>query len=149
MEVIKRGRNAAHKFKVVKPFRWGGYITEKGQEIEIRDPEATGQVQNGRVVPSDIPAEGEYVCITDIVLPGREAKHEAKRLEKVLLKSEDALRLMLAGSVLPTSEDQWRPNGRRLLRGADRSAEKRAKMDKIMLEDQMFKLGIHPSMTKK
>jgi hypothetical protein len=149
MEILKKNSASYGAFKVLKPFRWGGYITEPGQELQMGSAEGLGMVRIKKVVPADIPEIGKYVCLHDITLPGSKEAFKAKRLEVVEVKAGDALRLMLEGGIIPLDVNQWRPHNRKLRRGPDRSQRDKAAMQKKMSDDQLYKIGIHPSMTKK
>lgn len=116
MELVKKAK-AAHIFRVVKPIYWSGSVKAAGDEIEISDPaEAFGLVQTGKVVPADIPPTAEYIALRDLKLPGKKAAFEAKKMERVILKSDQALVLMIENAILPCNESQWRPHDRRLKR---------------------------------
>jgi len=62
----------------------------------------------------DLPPIGEYIALTTIVLPGSKEKFEAKKMELIKLKAEDALSLLLQGKIIPRNNEQWRPHNRRL-----------------------------------
>jgi hypothetical protein len=92
-----------------------GKRVEIGEEVEMVNMiEANGMVMRGLLVPCDLPPVGVYICIRPFSLPGSVEKYEAKVMDLVSLKAEDALRLMLQGAVIPKDEDRWRPNNRRL-----------------------------------
>lgn len=150
MEIIKKAGGGIHKFTVKKSFRWGDFMAEVGQELEIGDPPASELVAVGRIAPADLPEVGTYiVVVNEIILPGTPEKYTAKRLDRVALRAEDALPLLIRMNVIPEDPNQWRFKNARLRHGPDRSAEKRAALDKKAFEDQLFKIGIHPSMTRK
>jgi hypothetical protein len=148
MEIVKK-RSNQHEFKVLRGFHWGGYVTEPGQKIIMGMSEAMSCIIARRVIPADLPDIGAYICLCDLILPGKIQAHQAKRLEVVELKASDALRLMMESKIIPQDLDQWRPNNRRLREGPDRTAEERAKNEKMVLDDQLFKIGIHPSQRPK
>lgn len=115
MEIIKKSQKGPHRFRVVKPVYWGGSVRAAGEEIEISDPaEAFGLVKSDRILPADLPATGQYVALRDIKLAGKVKAFECKRMEQIILKSGQALSLMLEGAVIPVDDSQWRPNDRRL-----------------------------------
>lgn len=117
MEIVKKAQVGPHKFNVVKPVFWAGSVKAAGEEIEISDPaEALGLVQSGKIIPTDLPATGEYIALRDLKLSGRKAAFEAKKMERVILRSDQALKLMLEGAVIPCDDSQWRPNDRQLKR---------------------------------
>lgn len=126
MEIIKKARIAI-KFKVVRPFRWVGRIVAKDEEIDIPESNQTHLVVSRRVVPCDIPEVGTYIAIKAFQLPGAVEKYEAKGLDLVSLKAEDALALMLQGVVIPKDENRWRPNNRRLATQNNPTQQQRGK----------------------
>ncbi len=117
MEIIKRSVQGPHKFKVLKPFGWkAGKAVEPGEIVEMDQLEADQYVQIGRVIPVDLPDVGTYITLTSFSLPGKNEKFETKKFERVELRAQDALRLMLDRSVIPEDESQWRPRNARLLK---------------------------------
>jgi len=143
MEVIKK-KSSSYFFKVLKPFRWAGYTTEANQEIQMAPAEGLAAVQRGGVTPIDTPEIGEYICLVDITLPGDKEAFKAKRMEKVLLKKDQALDLMLKRLVIPVDASQWRPYGLRLRRTGEAEAERKKieALDKARFEEQAAKIGI-------
>jgi hypothetical protein len=114
MEIVRKSKTT-HAFRVVKSFHWGGSSKSAGEEIEISDPaEAAGLVQSGRVIPADLPGTAEYIGLRDLKLAGTKKFFEAKKMERVILRSDQALKLMIEGAIIPVDENQWRPNDRRL-----------------------------------
>lgn len=115
MEIIKRSAQGPAKFQVLKSFYLKvGQLAKSGETIEIENP--NDQVLfclQGRIRPV-LPETGVYIALMDITLPGRKEKFEAKKLELVELKADDALPLLLNRSVIPKDESQWRPFGRKL-----------------------------------
>ncbi len=125
MEIVRRAASGAGKFKVIKPFMKGGRRIEPGEEMEIKSyPEADGLTQRGLIIPCDLPSVGVYIVLKAFSLPGSPKKYEAKPLELVSLRAEDALPLMLAGVVIPKDESRWRPANRRLRTESDRTAQR-------------------------
>lgn len=112
MEIIQK-KNQLHSFRVLKPFHWGGYVTEIGQELMMADSEAIGKILAGRVEPI-IPSEIECVCLCDLAQPGNKQAYKAKKFEKVLLRKEQFLELALQRQVVPVDPAIWRPYGLRL-----------------------------------
>jgi len=112
MELIKKGTNA-YFFRCVKGFNTGERTVSPGEEVELKEPDASGLVQRGKVLPSDLPTEDEYIALQPFSLPGRVEKFMCERLEKVQIRAEDAVDLMLRGFIIP-SDDRWRPFGRKL-----------------------------------
>ncbi|MBM4338799.1 MAG: hypothetical protein FJ110_04585 [Deltaproteobacteria bacterium] len=150
MEIIKKAQSGPHKFKVVKSFSWGGSVKAAGEEIEISNAqEAFGLVQVGRVIPADLPATAEYIALRDIKLSGKVKAFEAKRMEKVILKAEQALALLLEGAILPCDEDQWRPNNRKLLKGRDRTEEEQAARAEAAFQGKLMEMGLGPYKSRK
>jgi len=115
MKILKRAKTD-FRFRVVRPFIKGGRGLEAGEECELSEPDQTECVANGRAVPLDLPPVGVYITLKPFFVPGNIEKFEAKAMELVSLKAEDALRLMLQGVVIPKDESRWRPNNRRLAR---------------------------------
>jgi hypothetical protein len=110
MKIIKRQKKEIYKFVVIRQFVWDKKIAEIGSEIEIKErSDQDGMVQRGMVKPSDLPEIGLYISLRDITLPGKVEKFTAKKLELIELKDSDALKLMLAQSIVPHNPDQWRP----------------------------------------
>lgn len=115
MEIVKKARSVAPKFRCVMPFYWGGKTLAIGEEIEIDSrPDQFGLCQRGMIAPCDLPPTGVYICLRAFSLPGRDAKFTASKYELVSLKAEDALPLMIAGTVIPRDDSQWRPANRHL-----------------------------------
>jgi hypothetical protein len=113
MEVVKRAKQS-FRFKALKSFRWAGRDTHPGELLEeIPEPTATGLVAIGKIKP-ELPEVSIYVCLQAITIPGEIEKHTAKKMERVLLRAEDALPLLISGAVIPEADGQWRPLGRRL-----------------------------------
>jgi len=113
MEIVKRGKGK-FRFKVVRPFLLAGREVKKNEEIEVNESDQTLLVENGRIVPCDIPEVGVYIALKPFYLPGAIEKYEAKTMELVSLKGADALALMLQGVCIPKDETRWRPRNRRL-----------------------------------
>jgi hypothetical protein len=110
MEILSRKGSRLFKFKVKKSFRWAGFPTVPGQELELRSLEAASLISSGRIEPADVPPTATYICIvTEVILPGREKAFKAKFGEKVILKREDAVRLMMAREVIPLDSAAWKP----------------------------------------
>lgn len=139
MEIIARGKPECPKFRVVRPFMKSGKPTQVGEEIEIEEADQSGYVERGQCVPCDLPDVGVYICLRPFSLPGRTEKHEAKLMELVSLKAEDALALMLQGMVIPRDDHRWRPRNRRLKTTSDDS---RKLMREATLDDAVKKEGI-------
>ncbi len=122
MEILRKAVSGPQKFKALKHFLWKmGQLVKPDDIIEATQSEADELVAIGRAVPCDLPETGVYIALQDICLPGRTEKFEAKRMERVELKAEDALRLMLDRSVIPEDEKQWRPRNARLKTDGGRS----------------------------
>lgn len=86
-----------------------------GDIITLSDPNIEFDfVSRGLIIPTDLPPVGVYIALMDFELPGRKEKFVAKKLDRVELKKEDALELMLKNVVIPADENQWRPYGRRM-----------------------------------
>lgn len=114
MEILKRA-SQTHKFKVLRSFQWKNRAVQPGEEIEIKNPsEALGFTQRKCVAPSDIPRVGQYVCLQNSVLPGKQNKFEAKRNEVVEILDIHVLDLLLKNFILPMDPNQWRPYNRKL-----------------------------------
>jgi len=96
-------------FTVVRSFHWGGYVTQPGMEIEIENSLAVELIKAGKLLPPPAPETGEYYCLTELVLPGREVKFKAKARESVILRRDQVLPLLLARQIIPADPDQWRP----------------------------------------
>lgn len=115
MKIIKRGIKTSAKFKVVKNnfFLAGGHQPEVGEILEFigRDSMsiALGLVQQGKLIPDDLPEMGRYICVSPFDMPGREKKFEAKAGEVVELRAKDALELMLKRKIVPKDKIQWSP----------------------------------------
>ncbi len=150
MELIKK-KSASHTWRVLKSFSWGGYVTEPGQELQIGPTESLGLMLRGKIEPVDVPDVGEYLCLTDLTLPGSKEAHRAKRNEKVLLKREDAIRLMVERKIIPTNSEQWRPYGIQLRRPGDDAKEKKQRegYEQAAFEQKIWKLGIDPAQKHK
>jgi hypothetical protein len=115
MEIIRKSAQGPAKFRVIKPFMWRlAKMAELGETVEMEQADADQFVQIGKVVPVDLPEVAVYVALRDFSLPGRSEKFCCKKLERVELKADDALRLMLDRSVLPEDDGQWRPRNARL-----------------------------------
>lgn len=110
MRIVSRTKKESHRFVVLKGFVWEGRTVQVGEEIEIKEqPDQDGMVKRGLVRPVDLVDGLIYVALRPFHLPGKTLKFEAKALELVSLKAEDALRLMLDRAVLPRDSEQWRP----------------------------------------
>jgi len=143
MEIVKKAQSA-HKFKVVKPINWAGSVKAAGEEVEISNAqEAVGLIQSGKIIP-DLPAQAEYIALRDLKLSGKVKFFECKKMEKVILKAEQALGLLLEGAVIPVSSGQWRPNNRRLRKGPDRTEEEAAARAEAIFQGKMMQMGIGP-----
>jgi hypothetical protein len=149
MEIIKRAVQGPHKFKVKSSFMQAERSLQIGEEVELKEPEASAMVKIGKVTPADLPEVGEYIALHPFTLPGKSEKFSCKKLENIEIKGDDALKLMLEGIILPANDSQWRPLNRRLRRGPDRSAADRAAMRKNDSDSQLYALGIHPSQHRK
>lgn len=113
MEIISKAK-LSFKFKLLRPIMRLGKRVEVGEEIELDEADRDEFVAHGRAIPCDLPPVGVYIALTDLNLPGNSEKFSCKKMELVSLKAEDALRLMLAGMVIPKDETRWRPGNRRL-----------------------------------
>ena len=113
MEVINRAKQT-FQFKVLKSFSWVGKMCKVGEILEsIPEPQVTELVALKKVEPL-LPEFGVYICLRTITLPGAVKKHEATRMQRIELKSSDALKLLLENAVVPESNLIWRPYGRKL-----------------------------------
>ncbi len=135
MEILKRANSEPPKFRVLRSFYKDGRPLEVGEliEIESMDEKATPTVQfdlvsTNRVVPADIPEVGVYIALVDLALPGKVEKFTCKPLDRIELKAEDALRLMMSRCVIPEDENQWRPFNRRLESKPDEARKRRDAM---------------------
>lgn len=108
MEIIRKKSGAA-RFRVLKPFQWGGFIVEVGQELNVANDLALQMISQGKIEPVDVPLVGAYYCLTEVVQPGKTEGFRAKALEKVILKREQAIDLMLKRMVIPVDPAQWKP----------------------------------------
>lgn len=132
MEIIKK-KNSSCMFRVLKPFKWGGYVTEPGQELAMSGAEALGMIQRGKVTPTDIPEVGEYIALQDLTLPGDKEAHRAKKMERILLKKDQALDLMLKRLIVPVDTSRWTPYGLHL-QTPDEALSERKKTDELVQE---------------
>jgi len=148
MEIIKKV-SSKFMFRCLKTFQWGSHPTKVGEEIELKEPEATSMVKFRKVVPVDLPEIGEYISVAPFSLPGRAEKFTCEKLERVQIKASDAIPLMLERSIIPADPDRWRPYGMKLRQKPDDSHRKRAAMEKTALDSKLFEIGIHPAQTKK
>jgi hypothetical protein len=128
MEIIKKAASGPHKFKTSRPFMWGGKKNQIGDEVELKEPEATAMVKAGRVIP-DLKETDVYVTLRPFTLPGASSKFECKALELVSLKSGDALKLMLDRACLPLDDQVWRPYHMKL--SGKRSGDTRKELDEL------------------
>ena len=126
-------------------------MTQPGQEIQMSPADGLGVVQRGRAVPADIPDIGEYLCLQDIVLSGNTEAFKAKKFERVLLKKEQALDLMLQRKIIPTDTTRWRPYDLRLSKPGEEQAKWRKvdDLDKAAFDAKLFEIGIRPGQKKK
>jgi hypothetical protein len=114
MKIIKRSSKSSQSFKVIRNnFVWGGSSPDIDQELTFigadQMSEALGLVQRGCIIPTDMPPLSDYICLRSFELPGSKQKYSAKPNEVVELRSEDALRLMLQGVVIPRDQSRWSP----------------------------------------
>lgn len=115
MRIVARAKKHGAQFKVLRPFRLNGKTTEINSTVTIEDEIfAVGLCQKGTIIPDDLPAVGEYISTRAFTLPGRDAAFSCEVLEKIELLREQALPLLLDGSIIPANENQWRPYGRKL-----------------------------------
>jgi hypothetical protein len=115
MEIVRRASQAAGKFEVVRAFSRGmGQFAKPGEQIEVENPnEAMILWLAGKIKPI-LPATGIYIALGEITLPGRKEKFTCKKLETIELRDQDALPLLLSGSIIPKDPSAWRPFGRKL-----------------------------------
>jgi hypothetical protein len=92
----------------------GGKSPTVGSIIELSDELSIPLLQKGSIVPADMEPFGTYISLREIILPGLTEKHSCAPLEKIELRADQAIELMLNKSVIPASDDQWRPYGMRL-----------------------------------
>lgn len=110
---VKKDNNA--KFTVLKLFGWKGKIMTIGSEVEIDDLGVQVNLcRKGSITPTDLPAIGQYLSLSAFTLPGQEAAYTCDVLEVVELLADDALDLMLKGTIIPRDQGQWRPFNRKL-----------------------------------
>jgi len=145
MEIIKR-KNQLHTFRCLKRFRWAGHTTEIGQTLELKEPDASEFVVLGRVEP-DLPPVVECISLVDLTQPGAEKAFTAKKMEKILLKKEQAISLMLERLAIPADPGTWRPWGLRL-NHPEHEAKRRRLADDLAeaeLDTKLYEIGIHPA----
>jgi hypothetical protein len=65
-------------------------------------------------------------------------------MQRIELKSSDALKLLLENAVVPEDNSIWRPYGRKLRQGRDDTQKKRAAMAKADLDSKLYDYGIRP-----
>jgi hypothetical protein len=148
MEIVKKA-SAKFMFRCLKTFRWANHQTDIGEIIELTEPTATSLVSFHKVTPVDLSPVGEYIALAPFSLPGKSEKFSCQKLERIFIKAEDALPLMLQRAILPADPNRWRPYGMKIREGRDRSAQRKAALDKAVLDTKLFDLGIHPAQTKK
>lgn len=145
MEIIRK-KNQSHSFRVLKSFRWAGYLTEPGQILQMADGPAIAQIIRGRLEPEDFPDPLEAIVLCDdLIQPGNEQAFKAKKFDRVLLKKEQAISLMLERRCIPASDEIWRPWGLRLKRPDEdlKTKLREAGLDKARWE------ASHPGLKRK
>jgi len=113
MEIIARKKQGPFKFRVLRSFFWDSAARKVGEIIEVDAQTATGMTE-GRMIDPILPEEATYIALTPLKLPGREEAFECKKLDTVILKSDQAIDLMIKGMVIPSDPGAWRPRDRRL-----------------------------------
>lgn len=114
MEIIKK-QTGRFKFRVLKPFSLGGGLRkETNEEIELEQSEADDLVYGRKVEPVDINDGDVYIALTPFSLPGAKEKFTCKSGEKIALRREDALSLLLSGAVIPVNASRWRPLAKKI-----------------------------------
>jgi hypothetical protein len=111
MEILKNFKTKT-KFRVLEAsfMLEGGRVPAVGELIIIEDRiNALELVSSGKVSPADLQETGIYLTLREISLPGEKERFVARKNEKVLLRADDALSLMLQQAVIPINEDQWQP----------------------------------------
>jgi hypothetical protein len=113
MEIIKKGKEP-QKFLAIKGFKFAGKEILINSEISLQEPEASLLVGSKKIIPVWPQASIECIVLKTFILPGRKEKFEAKHGERVLIKADDLLPLLLDGSCIPSDDGLWRPLNRKI-----------------------------------
>jgi len=149
MEIIERAKPEVCKFRIIKSILKFGKTIEAGEEVELNKEEQPLYVSTGKAVPCDIPEVGVYICLRSFSLPGSIEKFEAKQGDLVSLLAKDALRLMIDGYIIPKNNSQWRPHGRKLRKGPDRTEEEQAALAEAAFQGKLMEMGLGPYKSRK
>jgi hypothetical protein len=147
MEIISK-KNRKFRFRVLRPFHFDGRTVKRDEELEISEPEASGLVNIRKVAPI-FPDVIECQALRGFEVPGRTEKFKCTKGERVLLKSGQAINLMVQHLCIPVDDDIWRPAGRQIKRSnSDSSWPSISKQEappfvaKRMQLDELRSLGI-------
>ena len=112
MEIIRQDGDS-FEFIVLRSFHWKGRPVAPTERREIERQEAfgaeiAGLVNSKRIKPV-YPAEVECVALKTFSMPGNSKKFECKQGERILIRGEDLLPLILGHLCLPADPAIWRP----------------------------------------
>ncbi len=115
MQILKRAASAGKKeFEVLKGFYHEKKHINPGDVITLEgsSPDTWSLFERGLILPCDMPDCGIYIAVKPFKLPGEKTTYSANFLETAELLKEDAISLLIKGTVIPKNPDQWRPRDR-------------------------------------